>query len=353
MTTPEENHGHELEASLRRLRDAMATGQKDRAELITAIVSATQAHVAQRISEKLERHGQRAAWRAERRAARHARRMQRLMSRHGDDEHPSFARGLAFGGAAALLVHFAMQRPESLWWLSFVAFGFGMAALSSFGRSLRRLLSTPEPKPDSQVEVKAEVKAEVESDPQAARVEALCKKLLADIETGPAILREIVHEPKETVDGLAAAYHELSGRARELREALAVDSDEHLQAERDKLAARVAAEPDEVVQARLRAAQQALEQQIENRAELTTAASRLDAEAMRILYTLESLTTQVLRARAADSGSADVAGAKLRKSLDDLTQEVSAVAEALEVTHNTTSHAARAAAAAQKAQAAR
>src|SRR5207244_9729773 len=68
----------------------------------------------------------------------------------------------------------------------------------------------------------------------------------------------------------------------------------------------------------------------EQRRELPRAATRFAAEHTRISYTLESLYTQIVRMRSADSASVDVAGAGLRRSLDMLSQEVNALADALE-----------------------
>jgi hypothetical protein len=81
---------------------------------------------------------------------------------------------------------------------------------------------------------------------------------------------------------------------------------------------------------RLAAALAALDAQRDQRQELARAAARFDAEHTRISYTLESLHTQVVRMRSADSSSVDVAGAGLRRSLDMLSHEVNALADALE-----------------------
>src|SRR5205814_8619959 len=87
---------------------------------------------------------------------------------------------------------------------------------------------------------------------------------------------------------------------------------------------------DDVTKMRLAAALAALDAQRDQRLELTRAAARFDAEHTRISYTLESLYTQVVRMRSADSSSVDVAGAGLRRSLDMLSHEVNALADALE-----------------------
>jgi seryl-tRNA synthetase len=100
--------------------------------------------------------------------------------------------------------------------------------------------------------------------------------------------------------------------------------------EREALQKRINGESDEVTKMRLAAALAALDAQRDQRQELTRAAARFDAEHTRISYTLESLYTQVVRMRSADSSSVDVAGAGLRRSLDMLSQEVNALADALE-----------------------
>ena len=81
---------------------------------------------------------------------------------------------------------------------------------------------------------------------------------------------------------------------------------------------------------RLASALAALDQQRDQRLELARAAARFDAEHTRISYTLENLFTQVVRMRSSDSASADVAGAGLRRSLDLLSREANALADALE-----------------------
>ncbi|MGZ3460056.1 MAG: hypothetical protein ACXU86_16310, partial [Archangium sp.] len=84
---------------------------------------------------------------------------------------------------------------------------------------------------------------------------------------------------------------------------------------------------------RLSEALAALERQLAQRAELVTAAARLEAEHTRLTFTLEELYTQVLRAKAADASGADLVGAGLRGGLDRLSSELNAVAESLEAVH--------------------
>ena len=161
-------------------------------------------------------------------------------------------------------------------------------------------------------------------------VDAICERLLAELRTAPESAREIFRNPEATVQSLRATCRDLTRRERELRSFLSPSEDTRLTREREALAARVEAETDEVAKLRLASALAALDQQRQQRAELAKSANRFEAEHTRIGYTLESLYTQVVRMRSADASSVDVAGAGLRQSLENLTAEVDALADALE-----------------------
>jgi len=167
-------------------------------------------------------------------------------------------------------------------------------------------------------------------DPRDARVDAVCDKILAELVDAPEVVRDIFKQPEQTVAALRETCKTLTRRERDVRRFLSPDEDLRLVREREALQQRTDAEADEVTKSRLASALAALDQQREQRAELARSASRFEAEQTRISYTLESLYTQVVRMRSADSASADVAGAGLRRSLDSLSQEVNALADALE-----------------------
>jgi hypothetical protein len=167
-------------------------------------------------------------------------------------------------------------------------------------------------------------------DPRDQRVDGICDKILAELRSSPEVVKEIFRKPEETVAALRATCRDLTRRERELRRFLVPEEDVRLERERAALADRVGAETDEVTRLRLASALAALDQQRQQRVDLGRSAARFDAEHTRIFYTLESLYTQVVRMRSADAGSVDVAGAGLRRSLDLLSQEVNALADALE-----------------------
>jgi len=167
-------------------------------------------------------------------------------------------------------------------------------------------------------------------DPRDARVDGICDKILAELRVAPQVVKEIFRKPEDTIASLRTTCRDLTRREREVRKFLSPEEDLRLSRERDALQKRIEGEADEVVRLRLSSALAALEQQREQRQELARSAARFDAEHTRISYTLESLYTQIVRMRSADSASIDVAGAGLRRSLDMLSQEVNALADALE-----------------------
>ena len=172
--------------------------------------------------------------------------------------------------------------------------------------------------------------ATAQQDPRDARVEAICDRILAELRTSPEAVKDIFIKPDETIAALRATCRNLTRRDRDLRGFLSPQDDERLMREKDALQKRIDGESDEVTKVRLASALAALEAQREQRLELARAATRFDAEHTRISYTLESLYTQVVRMRSADSSSVDVAGAGLRRSLDMLSHEATALADALE-----------------------
>jgi hypothetical protein len=279
----------------------------------------------------------------ERRMAREQLKEQRrALKRQRELEEANPLMGWVFALAALVMAGMAVLNIHTLWWLIFVALGMGSAAAGIFGRVHQLRLQARqqqdlgegeearEEAPERRAEAEAPRQAE---DPRTARVDALCDKLLAELRAGPGVLREVVHQPEQTVEGLRKSCHELARRERELRALSPPEEERRLEEERARLAARVESERDEVVKERLESALRLLDEQRKQRAELATAASRLEAEHMRLYYTLENLYTQVLRVRSADAAGADVAGAGLRRSVEQLGLEMDAVAEALEEVH--------------------
>lgn len=246
-----------------------------------------------------------------------------------------------FFAVAALVMAGAAFTSEQ-WGLLFAAFGLAWCSASTLGRVRERELAQgaaakalPQESPPEARPVPAqEASAARTEDPRTVRVNAVCDKLLAELRSGPGVLRDVVHQPEQTVEGLRKSCHELVRREAELRALNSPEDERRLEQERAGLAARVASEQDAVVKERLEKALRLVDEQRKQRAELATSASRLEAEHTRMYYTLEHLYTQVLRVRSADVAGADVASASLRQSVEQLGLEMDAVAEALEEAHD-------------------
>ncbi|QRK13708.1 hypothetical protein JQX13_19900 [Archangium violaceum] len=293
-------------------------------------------HLGKRERRKMERRMHRRMLREQRRALKRQRR--------AEEANPLM--GWMFALAAVVMVAMALRMPDK-WWLIFVALGMGAASAGILGQvqqNKRARLQGGRGTAAVEADVRSEapvkptassgtVASPAPEDPRTARVDALCDKLLAELRAGPGVLRDVVHQPEQTVEGLRKGCHELARRERELRALTTPEDERRLEEEHGKLAARVASERDAVVKERLEKTLRLLDEQRGQRAELATAASRLEAEHMRLYYTLENLYTQVLRVRSADTASADVAGAGLRRSVEQLGLEMDAVAEALEEVH--------------------
>jgi hypothetical protein len=351
------NFDEQLEASLRRIAGALQQNRSQYAAIVDRIVAATNAEVADRLDAKTQRVAARIAERHERRMEEWQRRFERREERrqrgrdrekHGDPGE--FPRGIVFAVIAIVCAMLALREPP-LFWMVFVALGFGMSAVQAFTRALTRGQSSRQAEAETTEAAGDATPAREPAatnaattvpplppvppvteppDPKVVRIQTLCDKLLAELESGPPIVREVVTEPQTTIGGLRQACLETARRERELRGVLAAQDEAGLMAERDALAARLSTEKDAIVRERLGQALRALQEQLEHRAELATAATRLEAENTRILYTLENLHMQLLRARSTDIGAPELGG-KLRESLRELGTQIDAVAEALEI----------------------
>jgi hypothetical protein len=307
----------------------LAEGQERQAQAMEAWVRRMGRLPTRKERRRWERRWHKQAKREARRAERETSHSPRE-AREEPPRNPVLGWMHAAGALVTLLI--VLRYPRAYWWLIFIAvFVFGrMAArhlLPGRTRDERRLeegdtASLPEPREEEEA-----------ADPRMARVDVLCDKLLAELRAGPALLREVVHAPEQTVEALRQSCHALARRELELRALSSPEDERRLADERAALAARVEAETDVVVRRRLASTLEILDAQRRQRAELATAAARLEAEHTRLYYTLENFYMQVLRVHSADTASEDVAGAGLRHTVEQLGMEMDAVTEALEEVH--------------------
>ncbi|HEX8701798.1 MAG TPA: hypothetical protein VF815_23425 [Myxococcaceae bacterium] len=311
---------------LNRLQKALAEGQERRAQALEAWARKMGRLPTRKEKRRWEKRWSKQAKHAARRSEREAQKAERE-AREEATRNPFLGWVYAAGALVTLLM--ALRYPR-MWWLVFIAvFVFGQMA----ARQLLPRRSKPHEGPEAAPLPESSPVEEEDVDPRMARVDALCAKLLAEMRSGPGVLREVVHAPEQTVEALRSSCHALAHRERELRALSSPEDERRLADERAALVARLEAETDAVVKERFTSALAVLDEQRSQRAELATAASRLEAEHTRLYYTLEHLYTQVLRVRTADAASEDVAGAGLRHSVEQLGAEMEAVTEALEEVH--------------------
>jgi hypothetical protein len=341
----------QLQASLRRAQEAIARGAGQQEEMVRAWTESLRTAYPD--------------WGRERWQRRLERKLRRRAEREAKIANASLFEGYVWLLAAIVLFIIALSSLPFLWWLIFPAAGLGSRGTRVIARhtgitgpKLTEPISAPVVRSSQSAPSAAEQRAQrfgslggirqvldgsalrVPSpviapvvslqDPRDARVDAICDRILAEIRAAPEVVKDIFIKPDETVAALRATCRDLTRRERDLKKFLSPHEDERLSTEREALQKRIDKEQDEVTKMRLASALAALDQQRDQRLELNRAAARFDAEHTRISYTLESLHTQVVRMRSADSSSADVAGAGLRRSLDMLSHEVNALADALE-----------------------
>jgi hypothetical protein len=355
---PNPDWQEQLQASLRRAQEAIARGAGQQEEMVRAWTESLRTAYPD--------------WGRERWQRRLERKLRRRAEREAKIANASLFEGYIWLLGAIVLFIIALSSLPFLWWLIFPAAGLGSRGTRVIARHTgitRPVVTEPTPvaagaRPATGVGANsgpsaAEQRAQrfgslggtrpvresplrtpfaaspipppmSQQDPRDVRVDQICDKILAEIRTAPEVVKDIFIKPDETVAALRATCRDLTRRERDLRKFLSPSEDARLATEREALQKRIDGEADEVTKMRLASALAALDQQREQRLELSRAAARFDAEHTRISYTLESLYTQVVRMRSADSSSSDVAGAGLRRSLDMLSQEVNALADALE-----------------------
>ncbi|HEY4730520.1 MAG TPA: hypothetical protein VIH41_05265 [Myxococcales bacterium] len=342
----------QLQASLRRAQEAIARGTTQQEQMVREWTDNLRTAYPD--------------WGRERWQRRLERKLRRRAEREAKIANASLFEGYVWLLGAIVLFIIALSSLPFLWWLIFPAAGLGARGTRVIARhsgvtkptltepARSRVSSVPgatveqqraqrfgslghgkavdggstqQPSPASPAVARSSPPLQ---DPRDVRVDAICDRILAELRTSPDSVKDIFIKPEETVAALRATCRNLTRRERDVRRFLSPQDDERLLREREALQKRVDGEADEVTKMRLASALAALDAQRDQRLELSRAAARFDAEHTRISYTLENLYTQVVRMRSADSSSVDVAGAGLRRSLDMLSHEATALADALE-----------------------
>ncbi len=167
-------------------------------------------------------------------------------------------------------------------------------------------------------------------DPRDERVDVACERLENELKEAPEQVREHLGTSAETVGALRRTCHDLLRRERALREEANPEALARLDKEKEVIEQRLAAATDPAVRRSLSGAVAAIAEQRRQRELLRTSADRLDAEQTRLILTLEGLGTQLVRLRTAGAELGPSAGAELIQGVQQLHDEIEAIAQALE-----------------------
>ena len=169
-----------------------------------------------------------------------------------------------------------------------------------------------------------------ESDPRDARVDAACDRLDAELRDAPEQVKAHLGASAETVNALRRTCRDLLRRERALRAEASPESLTRLDQEKDVLVQRLAGETDEVIRRSLTGAVAAIAEQKHQRELLRRSADRLEAEQTRLIWTLEGLGAQLVRLRTAGVEAGQGANEELVRGVQQLHDEIEAIAQALE-----------------------
>lgn len=324
----------ELTENLKRAGQQLALGvAEEAADSFTRVRS----HLEERRTKRRLKEEAEQAKRDAKQAKREARMRKREAKQRKFKSEPEASRPVAwvFALFSLIMASVAFINLDTMWWMFFVAFGFAVHSATLFGK-----LAQAEPLPSGEgggVELpegggRSEVQREAQLDPLGRRLDEACDKLESALSQAPAHVREFLSsEPEQTVKELRATCRDLLRRERSLRTLVSPEETQRLEREREALNERITRSNDDVVRGRLYQALAALQHQQAQQKQLAQSADRLEAERMRLGYTLEGLHAQVMRLQFADVGAlADPAGAGLRISLEQLRDELGALAEAAE-----------------------
>jgi carbonic anhydrase/acetyltransferase-like protein (isoleucine patch superfamily) len=167
-------------------------------------------------------------------------------------------------------------------------------------------------------------------DPREARLLAACERIEAELRQAPEQVREFLGVSSETASGLRETCLGLLQRERTLRQECAPDSLAFLDKERAELEQRIARATDPLVRQSLTQALAAIDDQRRQRGLMQQNAERIDAELTRLMWTLDGMGTQLVRMRTAGAEAAVAPDAEALRSVQQLHDEIDAIAEALE-----------------------
>lgn len=271
--------------------------------------------VEDKIQDAFERGAKRRKKREEERERK--KREKREKRRERELQSASMPGGIVLLVAALVCLAFSVLRPE-LWWMVFVALGFGLGGAQQLHLAgQRRRASRGE----------ADRIGGEQAPVDRHEVDLLCDALLADLKQSPESVRSFLKKPEATIESLRATCKALDARRQQLsREGARLSIDE-VRRRRAELVERRDATKDPETRARLEQAVSSLETQAHALEQLKLAADRIDGEYTSLFVLLQELRTRVAIAKSAGTPP-QLEG--LKQNVQRLNVELEAISEALE-----------------------
>jgi carbonic anhydrase/acetyltransferase-like protein (isoleucine patch superfamily) len=166
--------------------------------------------------------------------------------------------------------------------------------------------------------------------PAEARTAIVCDRLVSELRSAPQSVRSFLGTSEATIVSLRHTCEDLLRREQALRVELDPGATGRLDEEKRALEQRLLSETDERIRNSLVGAMAAIDEQRRQRELLRVSAERLQAERMRLIYTLEGLVSQFVRLRTAGAEAGRAPGVDLEEGVKQLGAELDAIADALE-----------------------
>ncbi len=171
--------------------------------------------------------------------------------------------------------------------------------------------------------------APVPADPRAARIDAACDKIAAELQQAPPQIREHLGTSVKP-SALRDTCRDLARRERTLRAEASAESFAFLDQEQQTLQEKIDRATDEAVRRSLQSAVAAVADQRRQRERVKVSADRLDAELTRLQYTLEGMAAGLVRLRTTGVDASAAPGTEMLRGVQQLHEEIDAIADALE-----------------------
>jgi len=171
---------------------------------------------------------------------------------------------------------------------------------------------------------------EVAADPRAEEIGKVCDRLEEEYARAPEPVQAMFGDARATLSSLRRTCLDLVAREHALRAEASPETLTRLDQEKATIETRLALASDEQVRESLAGAVAAIAAQQEQRKLLLNQADRLEAELTRLIWTIDGMSTELVRVRNAGVELYQGSTAEIARSVEQLQSEINNIAQALE-----------------------